>query len=61
MIDFVRTGKGMVMELEIAFREFYEYENIQNELNRMTETQLESDYAHNLMDRAAVIRAEWNK
>ena len=61
MIDLVRTGKENTMELEISFREFYEYENIQNELNRMTETQLESDYAHKLMDRAEVIRAEWNK
>ena len=39
----------------------YEYDNIQEKLNRMTETELQSDYAHKLMDRAEKIREEWRK
>ena len=39
----------------------YEYDNIQDKLNRMTEVELQSDYAHKLMDRAAQIREEWRK
>lgn len=37
----------------------YEYDNIQAKLDRMTETELQSDYAHGLMDRAAKIRDDW--
>ena len=39
----------------------YEYDNIQEKLNRMTEVELQSDYAHELMDRAEEIRKEWRK
>lgn len=39
----------------------YEYDNIQDQLNRMTEPQLEGDYAHRLMDRAAFIRGMWRR
>lgn len=41
--------------------EGYEYDNIQDELNRMTETQLETEYAHKLMDRAEEIRKKWRE
>lgn len=37
----------------------YEYDNIQSKLDRMTETELATDYAQKLMDRAAKIRADW--
>lgn len=37
----------------------YEYDNIQSKLDAMTEPQLESEYAHKLMDRAAQIREDW--
>ena len=39
----------------------YEYDNIQIKLSRMNETELQSDYAHKLMDRAAQIRKQWRK
>lgn len=38
-----------------------EYDCIQTELNRMNETELQSDRAHYLMDRAEAIRKEWRK
>ena len=43
----------------INMAQYYEYENIQNTLNRMSETELQSDRAHELMDRAQEIRAGW--
>lgn len=49
------------MKASMEMNKFYEYENIQNELNEMTQTQLDSDYAHKLMDRAAEIKKEWNR
>lgn len=39
----------------------YEYDNIQDKLDHMTETELQSDYAQKLMDRSEEIRAEWRK
>lgn len=35
---------------------YYEEENINNELNRMNEVELMSNYAHDLMDRLSEIR-----
>jgi hypothetical protein len=37
----------------------YEYDSIQEKLDAMTETELESDFAHRLMDRASQIREQW--
>lgn len=39
----------------------YEYDNIQNKLNQMTEVQLNSAEAHRLMDCAAQIRQAWRR
>jgi len=39
----------------------YEYDNIQDKLDHMTEVELQSDYAQKLMDRAKQIREEWRK
>lgn len=39
----------------------YEYDNIQEQLNRMTETELNSERGHRLMDRSAAIRECWRR
>lgn len=39
----------------------YEYDSIQEQLDAMNGTELESGRAHRLMDRAAEIRAQWRR